>query len=147
MPTILTFLIFAFSVVAPSWTYDVTSAPNTVTYFAHAHNYYGSTGLLAHETSAAGVAFTALSVGDIITLEDNRYKVTAIERFTAVSPLAVDSVFIGADGRRYGSLELGEHIYNRPGALVLQTCYDNSRGRLFVIAVPAMERRQWRMIR
>jgi hypothetical protein len=147
MPALLTFLVFAFSVVAPSWTYDVTSVPDTVTYFAHAHNYYGSTGLLAHETSAAGVAFTALSIGDIITLDDNRYRVTAIERFTAVSPLLVASEFIGADGTRYGSLELGEHIYGRRGALILQTCYDDSRGRLFVIALPAMERRQWRMIR
>jgi hypothetical protein len=136
MPTILTFLIFAFSVVGQSWMYDVSSAPNTVTYFNAPHDYYGSTGLLAHETSAAGVAFTTLSVGDIVTLDDNRYKVTAIERFTAVSPLKVASVFIGADGTRYGSLELGEHIYNRPGALVLQTCYDDSRGRLFVIAYP-----------
>jgi hypothetical protein len=138
MPAILAFLIYAFNIVGQSWTYDVNAAPNTLTYFALANSYYGSIGLLAHEENAED-AFLQLEANDILWLDQQPYVVKYIERFTAVSPLLVASEFIGADGTRYGSLELGEHIYNRPGALVLQTCYDNSRGRLFVIAYPYAE--------
>jgi hypothetical protein len=147
MPALLTFLIYGFSIVGQSWTYDVNSAPNTLTYFALANSYYGSIGLLAHEENAED-AFLQLEVNDVLWLDQQPYKVQFIERFTAVSPLLVASEFIGAEGARYGSLELGAYIYDRPGALVLQTCTDNSKGRLFVIAYPyhaeSIQMIQWR---
>lgn len=143
MPTILTFLMYVFVVVSQSGhgTYWVSSEPNTVTYFQLPNTVYGSIGLTAHEKNVEE-AFSALNVGDVIYLDTQRYRVSQIEQFLALQPLLVSSNFVSLDRmQKFDSLGLGAFIYDRPGALILQTCFDNSRGRLFVIAVPVVEKK------
>jgi len=143
MPTLITFLLFAFTIVS-SGGYNVTANPQAVTYYTNAHALYNSDVLLAHEDKA-GAAFMQLKIGDEIQVtfpdRSRRFLVQDILRYTATDPLNVYSHFIDMSGNVYGSEELGKIIYT-DGRLVLQTCYDNAKGRLFVIAYPKTEKRK-----
>ena len=65
-----------------------------------------------------------------------------IARFKAMQPNSAFSAFEDLeDGERVGASDLFSRIYDRPGALILQTCIRAegliSWGRLFVVALPA----------
>ena len=139
MPTLISFLIYAFSIIPSQGHYAVTTDPQAVTYYTLANQYYGADVLLAHEEKA-GAAFMTLKAGDTIRLTYpdglHRFIVAEIQRYTATAPLSAYSYFIDEAGNSYGSEELGRLIYT-DGRLVLQTCTDGAKGRLFVIAYPA----------
>jgi hypothetical protein len=136
---LLSFLAFAFTVVGQTGTYSVSSQPNTVTLYNLAYTCCNTIGFLAHEKNVED-AFTALSMGDIITLDGTLYEVTKIERYTATSGGSLESGFVNIEtGETWNTYSLGQHIYNNNNALVLQTCYDKGNGRLFIIASPLIE--------
>lgn len=124
----------------------VSPQPDTLTEFALARR-YGSLGLLAHN-DRAGQSFFALQPGQdlwVIFGEGNlrRYRIIAIERYQALQPTSPYSSFVDLDDPTRATLSASElflHIYDRPGALILQTCIarngENSWGRLFIIALP-----------
>ncbi|WP_299024801.1 hypothetical protein [uncultured Thermanaerothrix sp.] len=124
----------------------VSSQPNTLTEFALA-KHYGSLGLLAHN-DLAGQSFLALQPGQdlwVVFGDGNlkRYRVATIKHYQALQPNSPYSSFINIDDKDRTVLSAAElflHIYERPGALILQTCLarngNNSWGRLFVIALP-----------
>jgi hypothetical protein len=124
----------------------VSTQPNTLTHFALAQR-YGSLGLLAHN-HLAGQAFFALQPEQTLWVvfgdgSLKRYRIVTIERYQALQPHSPYSKFINLDDPQQKVLsatELFLHIYENPGALVLQTCIaqgdELSWGRLFVIAQP-----------
>jgi len=137
MPTIITFLTFAFTVLSSGYGYSVTTDPAAVTFYDIAYSYPSQTiGILAHE-DLAGASFYQLKQGDIITLDYTRqFEVTDVLRYAATDPTSVWSSFVGADGIVIDPATMGQLIYNSGNALVLQTCFDDGRGRFFVIAEP-----------
>ena len=120
----------------------VSPRQNVLTQFSLAAK-HGSTGLLAHNY-LAGKAFGLVQPGQEIKLIDGSGKistfiVTSILRYQAVEPWSNLSTFIDLkDLTTISAADLFVKIYNRPGALILQTCIqaenDPSWGRLFVIA-------------
>jgi hypothetical protein len=126
----------------------VTWLPEAVTRFGLADR-FGSVGLLAHNT-LAGEGFFRLAPGDPVMLIYGdgglaRFRVTAVERYQALSPLSPYSQFLDLDvpGRQLSSTSLFYYIYDPDGRLILQTCItrdgQDAWGRLFVIAVPEPE--------
>ena len=111
----------------------VTDVPDTLTLF-DAEAFV----LLAHD-HLAGQYLSGLAVGDevIIQLENGQvaYTVTDIERFTALDPLNPYGDLVDEYGHRYTSHEVYLMIYGIAGRLVLQTCADNARDRIFWIGV------------
>ncbi len=124
----------------------VSTQPDTLTHFALAQR-YGSLGLLAHN-DLAGQAFFALQPEQTLWVvfgdgSLKRYRVVTVERYQALQPHSPYSSFTSLDDperKVLSAAELFLHIYNNPGALVLQTCIaqgdEPSWGRLFVIALP-----------
>lgn len=140
MPTLISFLVFTFVILPSQGLYSVTDRADAVTFYTLAYGYGGTIPLIAHEDNA-GAAFMQLRTGDIITLDNSkRFSVTEILRYKASAPSSVWSGFVGQDGRRIGSEDLGHFIYDNGRALVLQTCTDKGAGRLwlFVIAEPVI---------
>jgi hypothetical protein len=146
MPTLIAFLSFVFTVIPSQGLYSVTSDPQSVTFYTLAYQVYGTMGMLAHE-DLAGAAFTELQAGDIITLtypafdkrtglnKVRRLVVTDVLRYRASAPLSEWSGFVDMKtGIGIGSEDLGRVVYNSGHALVLQTCFNQSQGRLFIIA-------------
>ena len=137
MPYVITFLLYVFTVTASPSVYGVTQDPQAVTYYNLAYTDRGADVILAHE-QLAGVTFSELKPGDLIQVgypDGMRlYQVTELQRYTATDPHSVYSYF-KRDGLSFSSVELVDLLYI-PDRLLLQTCYDNSRGRLFVIAKP-----------
>ena len=134
MPTVIAFLMFTFSIV-PAQGYTVTQDAEAVSYYQLAHMNEGADVLLAHDY-LAGASFFELKPGDFIRVEYpagmRLYRVTEIQRYTATMPKSVHSGFIGADGVTLSSEALVKLLYVSR-RLILQTCYDDSAGRLFVI--------------
>jgi len=136
MPTVLMFLMYVFA-IQPSYGYSVTSDPQAVTYYSLANANEGTDVLLAHE-KLAGKTFFELDYGDLIQMDYpsgmQLYKVAEIKTYLALDPFSEWSYFKDNEtGMTYASDELPSIVY-RVGWLTLQTCYDNSRDRLFVIA-------------
>ena len=106
----------------------------------------GSTGLLAHN-DLAGTEFSSIQDGQVIYLifgdgSLRRYSVSQLFRFQAKQPNSAQSDFINLEtGARLTSQSLFSRMYDRPGALVLQTCIEadgiGTWGRLFVVALPS----------
>jgi len=74
------------------------------------------------------------------------YVVTESLRFQALQPNSVYSAFVSlANGAQIGAADLFAEVYDRPGALILQTCIQadglSTWGRLFVVAQPLVESR------
>lgn len=130
------FLMYVFSIDYAGNSDWVTFDPQKVTYSNKAKWNENADVLLAQE-EYAGVTFYELKTDDLIQVgypDGMRlYKVTELQRYTATVPKSVYSGFIGEDGVTLSSAALVKKLYV-PGKLVLQTCYDDSRGRLFVIA-------------
>ena len=143
MPSIISFLAFMFVVLPSQGLYGVTSKPDAVTYYQLAHINEGADVMLAHEDKA-GAAFAELETGDTIRVgypdRVRLYQVKELQRYTATDPQSVYSYF-KRDGLSFSSIELVALLYI-PDRLILQTCYDNARGRLFVIAEPVMIERK-----
>jgi hypothetical protein len=136
MPYVITFLIYVFAVIPSQASYAVTRNANAVTWYGLANANQGANVILAHET-LAGATFSELKPGDLVQAgypDGMRlFEVTELQRYTATDPQSVYSYFINAAGVKYSSAELVDLLY-KPDVLVLQTCYDNGAGRLFVIA-------------
>ena len=123
----------------------VTSLPNYVTEYQTASN-YGTTGLLAHNYLAGRYFFQILPGQEIeLVYSDNRtdrFVVTQIQRYQALSPNSLSSDFINLDTGKYiTASKLFRKIYiSQTDRLVLQTCIYADQtpawGRLFVIAEP-----------
>ena len=137
MPTLITFLTFIFVILPSQGLYSVTDRADAVTYYQLAHINEGADVILAHE-NLAGAAFAELETGDMIRVGYpdgvRLYQVKELQRYTATDPRSVYSYF-KRDGLSFSSVELVALLYV-PDRLILQTCYDNARGRLFVIAEP-----------
>jgi hypothetical protein len=121
----------------------VSPLPNALTAFA-AGSRSGSLGFLAHNL-LAGRTFAKIQPGQTLYLVygDGRtvpYVVTELQRFRALDPENVNSRFVGADGAQLSADALFSLIYERRGAVILQTCIASSErstwGRLFVVAQP-----------
>ncbi len=122
----------------------VAALPATVTRFRLAARYYGTLGLLAHNT-LAGAAFFRLREGDVfyVVLGDGRveaYLVTQVLRYRALQPNSPYSPFIDlTTGERLTVAEAFRRTYGAAqGGAVLQTCIARGKlltwGRLFVLA-------------
>lgn len=122
----------------------VSTASEVVTDFAMARK-YGVTGLLAHNY-LAGADFFALQVGDIVQVVYGdgviqRYQITTISSFQALSPRSASSNFIDLQtSEQLTATELFKRVYMGSHHLTLQTCIqqgtEDSWGRLFIIAQP-----------
>lgn len=141
MPTVLSFLAFTFTILyqPPGAPFYIFPIPKSVTSFANAC--CGNIGLLAH-VEQSGIAFFDLNKNDIITLEysdhEQRYVVIETREYVADNPNSIYSNFQNVEtGEWITSLDLATELYHskRP-QLVLQTCFDGTNGRLFVIAIP-----------
>ena len=105
----------------------------------------GSTGLLAHN-NLAGKSFSHLQQGQELYLiygdgHVARFMVSEILAYQALRPNQEESSFMElGSGTVLTASELFKHVYNRPGAVVLQTCLEMNDqltgGRLFIIADP-----------
>ena len=142
MPTLIAFLSFVF-VIVPTNRYSVTSHEAQVSYYWLAYVNENADVILAKE-ELAGASFSLLSVGDAIMLSypdmNRRYKVVDVQMYKATMPFSLKSGFVSEDGTVFSSEGLVKYMYV-PGRLVLQTCFDNTSGRLFVIAEPIPERK------
>ena len=92
----------------------------------------------AHNTRS-GALFLELYPGAPVSYTDDLYTVTEVIFMQALEPMDPAGDLIDMeDGTRRTAGETWDYIYNRPGALVLQTCVErdglNEWGRLFVIA-------------
>jgi hypothetical protein len=123
--------------------YFVYAIPGTVTNFNKAQN--GNIGLLAHE-EYTGQAFAQLQKYDIVTLQfknrhSHSYQVSEILRYIATNPYSIASTFINVDtGEVIASIDLGNGLYvYGDRQLILQTCFDETRGRLFIVALPIQD--------
>lgn len=121
----------------------VSSANNTVTQFYTA-SYYGSIGLLAHNT-LAGSYFFLVDFDDpiYVVFGDGHletYKVVDIRYYQALSPNSPYSSFVNLANpdQTIGYEQLFYETYGVSGRLVMQTCVEreglDSWGRLFIIA-------------
>ena len=130
------FLMYVFAIDYAGNSDWVTFDPQKVTYSNKAQWNENADVLLAQE-EYAGTTFYELKIDDLIQVgypDGMRlYRVTEIQRYQATMPKSVYSGFIGSDGVTLSSAALVKKLYV-PEKLILQTCYDNSRGRLFVIA-------------
>ena len=110
----------------------VTDVPDTLTLFDAE-----ALVLLAHDY-LAGEYIAGLAVGDevVIQLETGQveYTVTSIERFTATDPYNPYGNLVDQTGYELSSTQLYWMLTGDADRLVMQTCFDNSRGRMFAIA-------------
>lgn len=139
MPQFISFLLVVLSVLQSPSNY-ATQHDNAVTLFQNARA-NGTTALIAHNY-LAGRYFGGLDEGDEITLiypdHSQVYEVHDILRYQALSLFAY-RVEVG-ESHVFTDVELFEFIYHSyDGRLVLQTCYDGSDGRLFIIAYPKVK--------
>lgn len=134
--------ILALTVVQQASKYSVSTKSGTVTQFGLAGK-YGSIGLLAHNY-LSGSTFSKLGVGTEIILvygdgSTQKYKVTTIKKYQALSPADTFSNFINLDNpdATISSEDVLDETYGS-GDLVLQTCITKNSvsawGRLFIIA-------------
>lgn len=150
MPTLISFLLFTFSIVQqPTGYYSyVSDAPNTLT--QHSQTCCESIGLLAHNTEA-GALFDLIQVGDKIKLtyldHVEYWETSQIYETRAVSPFSVMTNLQDLNtGEIYDFVPFSNSIYwsNTP-KLVLQTCIEHEGnlnwGRLFIVAVPIVHER------
>jgi hypothetical protein len=112
-----------------SW-YFVSDAANTVTQFELSRNLT----FLAHD-NLAGEYFTGLKVGDAITVGNDTFYVTELNRYQVVK-----TDYTNLDtGYKLTETEISYlYYYMRPDTLVLQTCIERfgnyQWGRLFIRA-------------
>ena len=105
----------------------------------------GNVGLLAHNY-LAGKSFSALTVGNIVTLvygdgHIEQFQVTHVYQYQALSPLSTTSKFKDLNTKTIITAEeLFNLVYRGDRHLTFQTCIEeageSSWGRLFVIAEP-----------
>jgi hypothetical protein len=133
MPTIIKFLLVVLAVLSPS--NQPSQNPYALTPFKYA-NEHGALSFMAH-SYLAGKYFGGLGEGDEIQLvyEDRTdvYQIDQILRYDALSP-RLFRVEIG-ESRLIPDTELFDYIYrSNDKRLVLQTCYYEGSGRVFIIA-------------
>ena len=137
MPTLISFLMFVFVVVQqPSGYYSYVS--NDLATVTQYQSGFGIR-LMAH-AEMAGSAFSRLRIGDEIKLDKKTFIVADIWKYRTMfadgtNPPADTIAFMGADGIGITGFELYNRL-NIRDALILQTCFDGVKGRLFVIAYP-----------
>lgn len=95
-------------------------------------------GLAAH-SHLAGAEFYAIQVGDTVLVSHEngyvRYRIVDVVRFTALEPLNQYGEFVDMYGHTYTSHQVYIMTYGVPDRLVLQTCADGARDRMFWIGV------------
>lgn len=123
----------------PGWVGYVSPAPQTVTQFRMVSQ-YGNIGLLAHNYEA-GQFFSLLDYGDTIMVYNDSdaayiYRVTDIERYYAFEPLNPYGSFKDIETQTiYTAQDLFSRVYaDGDNRLILQTCFDGTNGRLFIMA-------------
>ena len=109
---------------------------------------FGSTGLLAHNY-LAGKSFSLLQEGQEFYMiygdgKLSTFRVTEIHQYQALQPDSTSSSFVSMDSNNVlTASDVFRNVYNRPGAVVFQTCIEAngnpSWGRLFIIAEPIVE--------
>ena len=128
--------------------YYVSSSKKLVTEFALARK-YNNIGLLAHN-NLAGYVFKDITLGQEIHIlytdgRTDRYTVSAIYRFQALESTDTESRFVDLEtGNILTATEVFTSMYMGAPHITLQTCIaakgDASWGRLFVIAIPVVEK-------
>lgn len=139
IPQYVVFLLYAFSVTGAS--NYATEKDGAVTLFKNAYS-SGTIALIAHNYKA-GEYFDDLSAGDSIVLiypdrSSKTYIASEFIKYLALQPLSLYSDFVpDQGGARITSTQLYRYIYGADdGRIVLQTCYDGTNGRLFILAYP-----------
>ena len=126
----------------------VSEETNTVTQFRLAA-YYGTIGLLAHNTHS-GSKFFHLALGqevDIVYGDGTvrPYVISEIRHLQALNPDSPYTDFVALDhgGARFSSTQVFAKFFQAGDRVVFQTCIDArgnpSWGRLFVTATPASD--------
>lgn len=125
--------------------YYVSQAPGVVTRYGII-NYACPNGrnnniALLSEERTTGMYVVNLKPGYALWYDGIPYEVARVVEYTAFDPLSVLSVFQDRQtGEILSSMELAELIYcQHPHRLIIQTCIDGAKGRLFVIAYPRKE--------
>lgn len=124
----------------------VSSADQTVTQYSLPAS-FGVVGLLAHNT-LSGYNFFKLKAGQEVVLiygsgRQAHYKITASQRYQALSPYDAHSNFVdlnGPGGQILNYQQVFDRVYTQSSQLVFQTCFeangDPSWGRVFYMAQP-----------
>lgn len=125
--------------------YYVSRSPGVVTRY-HLINTVCPNGVndniaLLSEEGTTGMYVQGLRIGYTLWYDGIPYEVARMDEYTASSPLSVLSVFENRQtGQILTSAELGRLIYcQHPHRLVIQTCIDGAKGRLFITAYPKEE--------
>jgi sortase (surface protein transpeptidase) len=139
MPQFLVFLLVALSVIQSPSNY-ATNKDGKITLFKQAQQ-YGTLSFIAHNY-LAGQYFDDLQIGDDILIiypdYNQEYEVTEFIKYQALDPTNIYSNFrLDKWHKEKTAAELFLELFDtHDGRLVLMTCYDESKGRLFVIAYP-----------
>lgn len=122
----------------------VSTVNGVVTEFSMARK-YGVTGIVAHNYLAGG-NFFSLEIGEVIEVvygdgEILSYEITSIQSYQALSPDSASSQFVDlVTSEKISATQLFKRVYMGSHHLTLQTCiqqgYEDSWGRLFIIAEP-----------
>lgn len=142
MPTLISFLIYTFAIMQQPYghNYWVSQEPFIITQYQD-----GTVPRFMAHNDLAGGAFFELQRGDVISVtypgRTDRFIVSRVLKYRTMfeagdDPPASTIGFIGEDGVGLTGFQLYDLINDDNYGLVLQTCYEGSRGRLFVIAYP-----------
>lgn len=87
----------------------------------------------------SGAEFLKLGYGDPVVLDGRVYRVSEVTALQALDPQSMTGDFIELEsGKRMTVEQVWRYVYDRPGALILQTCFERGGvenwGRVFYIA-------------
>jgi len=124
----ISFLIFSFFIVLQPASNPRYVASSGVTRFQLAENI----GLLAHNYTEEGKAFSKIKIGDIIYIDKTPYLV-----YNRITYEVRDNLFI-TESNQFNELEVFNSVYKDKSDLTLQTCVEKNGnrtwGRLFILA-------------
>jgi hypothetical protein len=145
MPYIITFLLYVFTIVQQPQGNPLYVSPDAGVVTQHSGIYCGGKdipayGFLAHGEQA-GQYFGELQKDDLIAVKFEAkvlyFRVSEVRRYYALDPYKNTSPLknIETGITEMDAYKLGGQIYCNPARrLVLQTCFDGVKGRMFIIA-------------